>query len=132
MNITEKTLSTLEFDKIRQMLADSCHTAGAAQMALMLTPTDRLDVAKQRQMRTTDAKRLADAKGMPSFGSVSDVSDLCERALKGAILTPRELLDAAALMRTSRQLLEYIRTNKLFTITEDYIRQHLPSRLLAS
>ena len=35
MNITEKTLSTLEFDKIRQMLADSCHTAGAAQMALM-------------------------------------------------------------------------------------------------
>ena len=131
MNITEKTLSTLEFDKIRQMLADSCHTAGAAQMALMLTPTDRLDVAKQRQMRTTDAKRLADAKGMPSFGSVSDVSDLCERALKGAILTPRELLDAAALMRTSRQLLEYIRTNKLFTTVLDEIFERLtPSRML--
>lgn len=131
MNITEKTLSTLEFDKIRQMLADSCHTAGAAQMALMLTPTDRLDVAKQRQTRTTDAKRLADAKGMPSFGSVSDVSDLCERALKGAILTPRELLDAAALMRTSRQLLEYIRTNKLFTTVLDEIFERLtPSRML--
>ncbi len=131
MNITEKTLSTLEFDKIRQMLADSCHTAGAAQMALMLTPTDRLDVAKQRQTRTTDAKRLADAKGMPSFGSVSDVSDLCERALKGAILTPRELLDAAALMRTSRQLLEYIRTNKLFATVLDEIFERLtPSRML--
>ena len=131
MNITEKTLSTLEFDKIRQMLADSCHTAGAAQMALMLTPTDRLDMAKQRQTRTTDAKRLADAKGMPSFGSVSDVSDLCERALKGAILTPRELLDAAALMRTSRQLLEYIRTNKLFTTVLDEIFERLtPSRML--
>ena len=131
MNITEKTLSTLEFDKIRQMLADCCHTVGSAQMALMLTPTDRLDVAKQRQTRTTDAKRLADAKGMPSFGSVSDVSDLCERALKGAILTPRELLDAAALMRTSRQLLEYIRTNKLFTTVLDEIFERLtPSRML--
>ena len=131
MNITEKTLSTLEFDKIRQMLADCCHTVGSAQMALMLTPTDRLDMAKQRQTRTTDAKRLADAKGMPSFGSVSDVSDLCERALKGAILTPRELLDAAALMRTSRQLLEYIRTNKLFTTVLDEIFERLtPSRML--
>ena len=131
MNITEKTLSTLEFDKIRQMLADCCYTAGAAQMAMMLTPTDRLDVAEERQTRTTDAKRLADAKGMPSFGGVSDVSDLCERALKGAILTPRELLDAAVLMRTSRQLLEYIRTNKLFTTVLDEIFERLtPSRML--
>ena len=131
MNITEKTLSTLEFDKIRQMLADCCPTAGSAQMALMLTPTDRLDVAVDRQTRTTDAKRLADAKGMPSFGGVSDVSDLCERALKGAILTPRELLDAASLLRTSRQLLEYIRTNKLFTTVLDEIFERLtPSRML--
>ena len=131
MNITEKTLSTLEFDKIRQMLADCCSTAGAVQMAMMLTPTDRLDVATERQTRTTDAKRLADAKGMPSFGGVSDVSDLCERALKGAILTPRELLDAAALMRTSRQLLEYIRTNKLFATVLDEIFERLtPSRMI--
>ena len=131
MNITEKTLSTLEFDKIRQMLAGCCPTSGSAQMALMLSPTDRLDVAEERQTRTTDAKRLADAKGMPSFGGVSDVSDLCERALKGAILTPRELLDAAVLMRTSRQLLEYIRTNKLFTTVLDEIFERLtPSRML--
>ena len=131
MNITEKTLSTLEFDKIRQMLAGCCPTSGSAQMALMLSPTDRLDVAEERQTRTTDAKILADAKGMPSFGGVSDVSDLCERALKGAILTPRELLDAAVLMRTSRQLLEYIRTNKLFTTVLDEIFERLtPSRML--
>ena len=131
MNITEKTLSTLEFDKIRQMLAGCCPTSGSAQMALMLSPTDRLDVAEERQTRTTDAKRLADAKGMPSFGGVSDVSDLCERALKGAILTPRELLDAAVLMRTSRQLLEYIRTNKLFATVLDEIFERLtPSRML--
>ena len=96
MNITEKTLCTLEFDKIRELLADACPTAGAALLARTLTPTDRIDTVRARQKRTTDARRLSDAKGMPSFGSVTDVGDICERALKGAMLTPRELMDAAA------------------------------------
>ena len=43
MNITEKTLTTLEFDKIRAMLAGACHTEGAAAMAYALAPTDRLE-----------------------------------------------------------------------------------------
>ena len=131
MNITEKTLSTLEFDKIRSMLAACCPTAGSAQKALAVYPTDRMDIAKARQQRTTDARRLCDAKGMPSFGSVTDVSDLCERALKGAILTPRELLDAAVLLRSARGLLEYIRSNKLFpTVLDEEFERLIPNRQL--
>ena len=131
MNITEKTLSTLEFDKIRQMLAQSCPTAGAARAALMLAPTDRIDVVRQRLTRTTDAKRLCDAKGMPSFGSVVDISDVCERALKGAVLTPREILDAGTVLRSSRQLLDYIRANRLFTtVLDETFERLLPNRQL--
>ncbi|MBQ9112218.1 MAG: endonuclease MutS2 [Clostridia bacterium] len=131
MNIKEKTLTTLEFDKIRLMLADCCPTSGAAAMAMSLCPTDRIDMARQRQTRTTDAKRLSDAKGMPSFGSVTDVSDICERATKGAVLTPRELLDTAALLRSSRQLLDYIRANRLFsTVLDEVFERLLPNRQL--
>ncbi len=129
--ITEKTLCTLEFDKIRAILADLCPTEGAAQMALALVPTDRIDIARQRLCRTTDAKRLSDAKGMPSFGGISDISDTCERALKGAVLTPRELLDVAAILRTSRGLLEYIRSNKLFsTVLDEVFERLIPNRHL--
>ncbi len=129
--ITEKTLCTLEFDKIRALLADMCPTEGAAQMAASLTPTDRIDIARARQTRTTDAKRLSDAKGMPSFGSVCDITDTCERALKGAVLTPRELLDAAAILRTSRGLLEYIRSNRLFsTVLDEIFERLIPNRHL--
>ncbi len=129
--ITEKTLSILEFDKIRAILAKCCPTEGSAQLALLLTPTDRLDIARDRLRRTTDAKRLSDAKGMPSFGGVSDISDACERALKGAVLTQRELLDIAAVLRTSRSLLEYIRSNRTFTTVLDEIFERLlPERTL--
>ncbi len=129
--ITEKTLITLEFDKIRQMLADSCPTEGAAALALSLCPCDHIDIARKRLARTTDAKRLSDAKGMPSFGSVTDISDTCERALKGAVLTPRELLDVAAILRTSRGLLEYIRSNRLFpTVLDEVFERLIPNRQL--
>ncbi len=127
MNITEKTLSTLEFDKIRTMLADLCPTKGAAEEALRLCPDDRVEIILRRQMRTTDARRLLDTKGLPPFGSVVDMGDICERAIKGATLTPRELLEAAILLRSSRALLDYIRANKLFETSLDEIFERLLS-----
>ena len=131
MNITEKTLCTLEFDKIREMLAGVCSTEGAAAMALCLYPDDRAEIISRKLLRTTDARRLLDAKGMPPFGTVRDTSDACERALKGAILTPRELLDAAHLMRSARSLLDYIRANRLFDSSLDEIFERLlPNRPL--
>lgn len=131
MSITEKTLITLEFDKIRQMLADSCPTKGAAEAARALYPATYIEAAKAKQTATTDAKRLCDAKGMPSFGGVVDIADVCERALKGAVLTPRELLDVGVLLRASRQLLDYIRSNRLFETSLDEVFERLiPNRPL--
>ena len=131
MKITEKTLTTLEFDKIRAMLADACPTAGSAELARLLAPAEYIDQVRARQKKTTDARRLIDAKGLPPFGSVTDVGDSCERALKGAILTPRELMDVAVLLRSSRALLEYIRANRLFTTSLDEIFERLlPNRYL--
>ncbi len=131
MNINEKTLKTLEFDKIRQMLAGACPTKGAAELALRLCPDDIADRVERRQKRTADARRLCDAKGMPSFGSVTYVGDICARAEKGAILTPSELMDAAAVLRTSRSLLDYIRSNRLFpTVLDEVFERLMPQRSL--
>ncbi len=131
MNISEKTICTLEFDKIRTMLADACPTAGAAETARGLAPQIYEEQVLRAQKRTTDACRLSDTKGMPSFGSVSDVGDSCERAVKGAILTPRELMDVAAVLRTARSLLEYSRTNRTFsTVLDEVFERLLPNRFL--
>ena len=131
MNVSEKTLSILEFDKIRGMLASLCPTRGAAERALSLCPLDRIDAIKRAQTKTTDARRLCDAKGVAPFGTVIDPTDACERTLKGAVLTPRELLDVAALLRSARSLLEYIRSNKTFDTSLDEIFERLlPNRAL--
>ena len=131
MNITQKTINTLEFDKIRAMLASLAPTSGAAELARGLLPSDRVAKVRSDLKKTTDARRLADAKGQPSFGGVSDITSACERADKGAVLTPRELIDVGAVLRASRSLLEYIRSNRTFdSVLDETFERLIPNKSL--
>ena len=131
MKFSEKTLKTLEFDKIRQMLADCALTEGAKELALTLMPSEHITVVLRNLRHTTDAVKLLNSKGTPSFGMIKDMSSICERADKGAVFTPRELLDVANVMRTARSLLDYIRTNRLFeTSLDDIFERLIPNRAL--
>lgn len=123
--MNEKNLYTLEFNKIRELLAKKALTEGAAQMALSLEPSDDKDEVCLKQRRTADAKRLAGQKGNPSFGSVKDVSGALERADKGATLSTRELLDCANVLRTARGLIEYIKSDRKFETSLDEIFMRL-------
>ncbi len=131
MSFSEKTLHSLEFDKICDLLAAYAPTDGSKTMARMLMPSSDIDTVLLKLRRTTDAKRLCDAKGMPSFGAVRDVSESCERADKGATLTPGELLSIASVLRTSRSLIDYCHGNHLFdTVLDEIFDRLLPNRTL--
>ena len=131
MGFSEKTLITLEFDKIRELLADCAMTEGSVGMALCLTPSDDEVEILRRLNKTTDARRLTDVKGMPPFGTVKEVTGACDRADKGAVLSTRELLDVALLLRSARMLLDYNRVNRTFQTSLDEIFERLlPNRSL--
>lgn len=120
-----KNLYTLEFDKIRELLARHAATDGAKAAARGLEPSDDIDEVRMRQRRTADAKLLAGQKGNPSFSSVKDVSAACERADKGATLTTRELLDCAAVLSCTRSLIDYYKSNKITETSLDEIFERL-------
>lgn len=121
MSFSSKTLTTLEFDKICEMLATCAATDGAKALCRRLIPSsDPVEISRRLQ-RTTDARRLADAKGMPPFGTVRDLSDACERAEKRAMLSTRELLDVAKLLRSARALTDYNKTNRTFSTSLDEV-----------
>ena len=131
MSFSNKAVSTLEFNKIREMLADCAATEGAKARALSLMPSSDYDEVVMRQTRTEDAKRLINAKGYPSFVAPESVIGSADRAYKGAVLSPRELLDISALLRSARSMLDYISTDKPFTTTLDEIFMRLiPNRSL--
>ncbi|MBR7185869.1 MAG: endonuclease MutS2 [Clostridia bacterium] len=131
MHYSERILNTLEFNKITEMLADCTLTEGAKMLALQLRPTDDMEHILLRRRRTSDAKRLLNQKGTPSFGMVKDIGDACERADKGAVLSTRELLEIASVLRTSRMLLDYIQGNRLFeTVLDEVFARLIPERTL--
>ncbi len=131
MIFTEKTRSVLEFDKIIGMLASLASTAGARALALSLTPSDDRVVVERRLARTTDAKRLVDAKGYPGFDAMEDVPEAAERAEKGATLSTVELLHIASMLRSVASCADYASTNRTFdTVLDEVFRRLMPNRML--
>ena len=121
MLFTAKTLSTLEYDKIIDMLIDCASTEGAKARAASLTPTDDFETVVVRQKRTDDAKRLINAKGYPAFSAQERVVPAAERAYKGAILSPQELLEIASLLRSARAVIDYSSADRTFNTSLDEI-----------
>ena len=131
MIFTEKSLTTLEFDKIINMLVECAATGGAKSRARALTPTSDYDIVLERQTKTDDAKRLINAKGYPSFSAEESVVPSAERAYKGAVISPRELLNIASMLRSARMMLDYISADKPFETSLDAIFNRLmPNRTL--
>lgn len=131
MLFTAKTLSTLEYDKIIEQLIDCASTEGAKARAASLTPSDDYDTVIARQRRTDDAKRLINAKGYPAFSAEERVVAAAERAYKGAILSPMELLEIASLFRSARAVIDYSSTDRTFETSLDEIFSRLmPNRQL--
>ena len=107
MLYTQKTLHTLEYDKIIAQLAERALTEGARARALSLLPSDDFETVCRRQQHTYDARRMLAQKGYPPFSGVSDITDAVERAEKGAVLSTRELLNVAGVLSAARALVDY-------------------------
>ncbi len=119
MLYTQKSLAMLEYDKVIAMLAECALTEGARDMALRLVPVAAEKQVIKKQRITADARRLAEAKGYPSFGGVKNISEILGRAKRGALMQPKELLEIADLLRVSRGLTDYIKTDKPFETVLD-------------
>ena len=103
-----KAVKTLEFDKIRQLLADCALTEGAKETALSLMPDTDIFFVNRALLQTSEAVTLLGTKGAPSFFGVKEVYSSLERASKGAALSCRQLLDIANLLKCVSGLKMYI------------------------
>ncbi len=92
----------LELDKILNMLADRTSCADSRELALALTPEHDLKRAEHNLKMTDDAFVLTGKFGAPSFGSLRNVANELRRGEAGGILTARELLRIASVLRVIR------------------------------
>ena len=103
----DKSLHTLELDRILELLADACTTEEGKTLARSLRPSSDADDVKLLLQETTDACHMVELKGSPAFREVHDVKASLERADRGGSLNTRELLRIAAVLHAARTVKEY-------------------------
>ncbi|MFN3742187.1 MAG: endonuclease MutS2 [Anaerolineales bacterium] len=87
----EKSLHTLEYDKILERLAGYCSFSASVALARSLRPTAELEAARQRLALTSEARRLL-AESDFSIRGVHDVRPAIEKARRGGILDAETFL----------------------------------------
>ena len=98
MKAFEKAVKTLEYDKILSRLAACCSVEAGREKILTLRPEGDVERVKRLQKETASARRISAIKGTPSLSAHPSIPGIVERATKGALLNPMELLRVAALL----------------------------------
>ena len=99
-----KTLHVLEFDKILQRLAEHTSFSAGRELALSLLPTPAVQVARQWQSETTEARRLLSEHSDIHLGGVHDVRPMLPLAERGVVLLANDLLEIRSTLLRGQSL----------------------------
>lgn len=102
-----KYLRTLELDKILAMLAEHTSNEETRRMALAVRPYDDLQTIRNECRKVSQALSLSVQFGTPPFSSFKDVSTSAARAKSGAVISLRDLMDIAAMLRQIKGLADW-------------------------
>jgi DNA mismatch repair protein MutS2 len=99
-----KSLHTLEFHKVRAILAGYTSFSAGEDLALALTPTSDYLEAGQWQTETAEARLMLDTHSGITIGGARDVREAVDNAEHGFTLQPETLLDIRATIAAARNL----------------------------
>ncbi len=103
----EKDYTVLELDKVLAMLAERACNDDARELAMNIRPEKSLELAQSLLSQTEDAYKLLARFGGPPFSGLKNVENALARADAGGVLSMRELLDIASVLRAVRMLREW-------------------------
>lgn len=109
MNIQEKYCKTLELDKILQELAAYTCCDAARERALETRPYTNVNIVREEVAKTNDAFLLSSQFGTPSFFNLKNPKEPLQLAKAGGMLTLRNFLNLAEILRQVRLLREWFR-----------------------
>lgn len=103
----EKTLKTLEFDKVIKMLTQHVVNSETREKAEQLMPQSKLSVVN-RMLSHTDAAVVMTCKyGSPPIARVEAITHIIKRINADGVLSMAELLNIAAILKGAERLKKY-------------------------
>lgn len=126
-----KYYKKLELDKILELLAEQTASDGCREAALKLSPKTDFETITRELQKTDDAFQLSAKFGTPGFRKIKDVSGSLKRAQTGSMLSFRELLDTAAVLRETAALCDWFsQCENMENSLSEYFRGLVPVKPL--
>ncbi|HJW48546.1 MAG TPA: endonuclease MutS2, partial [Candidatus Limnocylindria bacterium] len=100
----DRALVTLEFPRIRELLAERTSFAPGRELAEGLMPVTDVREAERLQDETAAARDLLRAQRSAGLGGARDVRDALRRARLGGSLDPLQLIEIADTIRAAEKL----------------------------
>ena len=104
----KNTLSTLEWNRIKENLMNYCESSLAKQRASKIFPYTHLEKVEFFQTKTADSIELIRKYSFPPLFGIHDLKSIMTRLSKKAILENYEFIQIADSLRVSLRLKEYI------------------------
>jgi len=121
----KKYIEKLEFNKVLDILADSCITDIGKNLAMHLEPKNNKDIVKSLLQETTEATSLIYKKHSPELLPISDITHITQVLEVNGTLNAKSLLEVCKILKLSSYLKKYYNTENensetLFPILEAY------------
>lgn len=110
MNIEEKTIIALEFDRVKEELAKQAKFKQSKELCLNIKPLNNIDKIKQQIEYTHEAKYILDNAMDTPVEFIAEIRKIC-KTLSVSYLSEEELVDISKTMRSSRFLKRFINDN---------------------
>ncbi|WP_318508103.1 endonuclease MutS2 [Bacillus sp. T3] len=104
----ERVMRVLEFDKIKEQLAEHVSSSLGRDKAVKLTPSSDFAEVVRLQEETDEAANVLRIKGNIPLGGIFDIRAHIKRAAIGGMLSPYELMQVASTVHASRQMKRFI------------------------
>ena len=102
--MNDKVLQTLEFDKVRQRVAELTAFSAGREAALALVPSSDIEEVVLLQQLTAEAARLAELQPSATISGAHDVRTIAEKAAIAGILDTAQLLEVESTLSGARRL----------------------------
>ncbi len=126
----QKSQLKLELNQVLARLSDCACSSDGKAACLALTPSADLEEVQQLLEETTVASNLSTNKGYPGFADVRDVSAALDRAERGGTLHPKDLLHIGGVLRSARNVKNYITEDEQETILTPLFQMLTPNKYL--
>ena len=105
--LAEKSLKTLEYYAVLELLAEEAASNQGKNQCMALRPVTDLEQAEIYMKQTSDAKNIMTKQGSPSLGGIREINGALKRAEMSGVLNLKELLNTASVLQCVRLMQAY-------------------------